>query len=98
MNLGFTVTLQSGTCRLSIARSAEKETSHLVSHARHGKFFGVLMGRLYYRADLCRSLSEKPVPAASAADLVIATYREHGTAGLERLEGDFALIIWDAST
>jgi asparagine synthase (glutamine-hydrolysing) len=73
----------------------------LVTFARAGTCGAALMGRLYYRDELRAALAgpsgEAPVPPGDCpdADLVLAAYRRWGQAGLARLEGDFALVLWD---
>jgi asparagine synthase (glutamine-hydrolysing) len=62
----------------------------------------VLLGRLYYRDDLRAGLAgstgspRRGADADNDAALALAVYRHRGIAGLERLEGDFALVVWDA--
>src|ERR1051325_5555791 len=71
----------------------------LVTVAQENGLVVALMGRLYYRTDLLAGIDAQP-PAAddlSDADLALAAYRAQGLAGLERLEGDFALVVWDAA-
>jgi asparagine synthase (glutamine-hydrolysing) len=53
---------------------------------------------LYYRDDLRHALAGAGVetaPDAPPASLVIAAYRAWGERCVERLEGDFAFILWD---
>ena len=50
---------------------------------------------LYHAADLRRALGAQRADA-SAADLILAAYAQRGTAGIARLEGDFAFALWDA--
>ncbi|HEX5436764.1 MAG TPA: asparagine synthase-related protein [Gemmatimonadaceae bacterium] len=53
---------------------------------------------VYYRADLERQLGAAGVRAASTAPshLILAAYRAWGDACVERIEGDFAFVLWDA--
>src|SRR5262249_34067498 len=75
----------------------------LVDLARAGGVTVALMGRLYYRedrlAELRPRLADDAFRACAAGDaaLALAVYREFGVEGLERLEGDFALTVWDAA-
>jgi asparagine synthase (glutamine-hydrolysing) len=61
----------------------------------------VFLGQLYYRCELLAELGSSsftgadPRTASNDAELAIAMYRQCGIGGLERLEGDFALVIWD---
>jgi asparagine synthase (glutamine-hydrolysing) len=52
---------------------------------------------LYYRADLLRALNTLGVnpTGTTASHLILAAYRAWGEAFVERLEGDFALVLWD---
>lgn len=50
---------------------------------------------LYHAADLRRALGT-PRADASAADLILDAYAQRGTAGIAKLEGDFAFVVWDA--
>lgn len=64
----------------------------------------ILIGRLYYRSELLADLAAAARPhswfkecESNDAALALATYRGYGLKGIERLEGDFALGIWDAT-
>ncbi|MBA3521219.1 MAG: hypothetical protein H0T90_01770 [Gemmatimonadales bacterium] len=51
---------------------------------------------LYYQADLRRALSEDAAPPGSSPSrLILAAYRRWGERCAERLEGDFAFVLWD---
>lgn len=52
---------------------------------------------LYYRDDLRRAIRAAGVPVAgeSPSHLIAAAYRAWGPAMVERLEGDFAFLLWD---
>jgi len=53
---------------------------------------------LYYRDDLRRQLAQHGTEVArcsSSAELILAAYEAWGDRCAERLEGDFAFIIWD---
>lgn len=52
---------------------------------------------LYYRAELRQALTAagSPPPDDSPAQLVAAAYLAWGEEGLSRLEGDFAVLLWD---
>jgi asparagine synthase (glutamine-hydrolysing) len=73
----------------------------LIGYHEYAGCRAALVGRLYYRADRLQEL-ENRVPAdrlqsctASDVALALALYREDGWEALARLEGDFALIVWD---
>jgi asparagine synthase (glutamine-hydrolysing) len=66
----------------------------------HGS--AVLLGRLYYRRHLTDELAswrpELPTKGANLCDaaLALAAYHRHGLRGVEQLEGDFSVALWDA--
>jgi len=102
MNVGFTVFARDGEAEFRLRDHGHKDRPALVTEAAIPGVRLVLMGRLYYRADLRAGLNlatpELHDPAAANdAALALAVYRQRGLEGLERLEGDFALTIWDAS-
>jgi asparagine synthase (glutamine-hydrolysing) len=53
---------------------------------------------IYYREDLRRALHEAGVPVAgeTVSHLILAAYRAWGERCAERLEGDYAFVVWDA--
>jgi asparagine synthase (glutamine-hydrolysing) len=69
----------------------------LVSYTSAGDCQAVLMGRLTYRRELLERLpwaGNEPEPLDDVS-LALAAYRHEGPAGVERLEGDFAVLIHD---
>lgn len=62
----------------------------------------ILMGQLYYQRGLNADLDLRSLPdlshsgGSNDAALALAVYRRSGTEGIAHLEGDFALVIWDA--
>ncbi len=52
---------------------------------------------LYYREDLVHALRREQIypEGSTASHLILAAYRAWGTACTERLEGDWAFILWD---
>ena len=70
----------------------------LLSHAGDETCRVIFLGRLYYRGDLRRRLTDAHRPAAtsSAAQHVLAAYRQGGLEGLTWIEGDYAFVLWDA--
>ncbi|HEV2131952.1 MAG TPA: asparagine synthase-related protein, partial [Longimicrobiaceae bacterium] len=52
---------------------------------------------LYYRQDLLRTLPREHLPPGgrTASHLILAAYRAWGAACTDRLEGDWAFILWD---
>lgn len=71
--------------------------SYLISHCDDSRVEAVLMGRLYYRDELAARLGETPASLGEASDAALAlrAYRLRGQAGLEALEGDFAVALVD---
>ena len=67
--------------------------------AREGDVAVVADASLYYRADLGRALRQAGVRAEgeTASHLILAAYRAWGERCAERLEGDFAFVLWDAA-
>ncbi|MBA3760702.1 MAG: hypothetical protein H0X07_09210, partial [Gemmatimonadales bacterium] len=52
---------------------------------------------LYYQRDLRRQLQQAGVPVrgSTPSHLILAAYRAWGERCAERLEGDFAFVLWD---
>jgi len=104
MRVGFVVERRAQEIEVQISAPNNNEQSALVTYARMGDSFVLLMGQLYYRSDrLAELLAICPHDAlhecqVNNAALALALYRHLGRAALERLEGDFALVIWDAET
>jgi asparagine synthase (glutamine-hydrolysing) len=89
MTEGFTVISRAGEIELHF----RSKPGPLLTFARTADHAVVLLGRLYYRDELRAELEEV---GESDADLALAAYRNLGLDGLARLEGDFALVLWDA--
>src|SRR5437879_4913149 len=73
----------------------------LLTVARFAGSVAALAGRLYYRDDILADLTALPSQflaecAASDAALALGIYSRFGRDGLARLEGDFAVVVWDA--
>jgi asparagine synthase (glutamine-hydrolysing) len=54
-------------------------------------------GRLDNRDDLMSSLGDERLGRRTDVEIVMAAYARWGTLAVERLEGDFALALWDES-
>lgn len=73
----------------------------LVSWARKGADLAVIVGRLYYTDALGAWTGSPPaalVPEPDSqcdAELILVCYQREGISGLEQLEGDFAVVVWD---
>ena len=75
-----------------------REHTSLVTLAQDpaSRTIAALLGRFYYREDLLIRLPEpRGLYDSSDAVLALATYRQLGRRGLETIEGEFALVIWD---
>ncbi len=96
MRVGFCVRGDHEVVRFRLLESAS--LGPLLSCARAASVTAVLVGRLHYRRELIRVLGGPPGPENTAgdADLVLAAYRHGGREALGRLEGCFALAVWDA--
>jgi asparagine synthase (glutamine-hydrolysing) len=57
----------------------------------------VFDGQLYNREELAASLGDEPGAAADDADVVLRAYRRWGEEALRRVQGVFALLVWDAA-
>ena len=58
----------------------------------------VLLGQIFYREDLLAKLPRQVRPSlreASGAELALAVYKSLGRQGLEKIEGEYALAVWD---
>lgn len=91
---------QDGAATLGVARSAwemEAGFSGDVLVAREGGLAAAADATLYYRDDLLRALAAAGVPPTgeTASHLILAAYRAWGERCPERLEGDFAFVLWD---
>ena len=101
MTLDFTVRTTAGRADLCLPSPNQPGSgrSPLVTVARDDDFQSalVLMGRLHYCEGLAAWLPPRCVTGnGSDADLALGAYRHGGTRGLERLEGEFSLVVWDA--
>lgn len=86
---------------LAVARHGWETAAHLGGPAEvvgDGTVCVAADAALYHRGDLLRALAGAGVRPAGdcAAALVLAAYRAWGWRCAERLEGDFAFVLWDA--
>ena len=91
-----------GAVALGVTRGTwemEAGFSGSVLVAEQGGLIAVADASLFYRDDLRRALERDDVRASgdSPSHLILAAYRAWGCACVERLEGDWAFILWDAS-
>jgi asparagine synthase (glutamine-hydrolysing) len=75
-----------GALRPGAGSIAANETTHVAADAS-----------LYHREDLQRALGVAEGLAPSDARLILAAYARWGPEAFARLEGDFAVVLWDAS-
>jgi asparagine synthase (glutamine-hydrolysing) len=97
MHVGFMVVARGDNVEIQLFDPQEPGRLPLVSHAAANDCQAVLMGRLHYRRELSARWqwsADGPEPTDDAA-LALAAYRHEGAKGVERLEGDFAVVIWD---
>lgn len=85
---------------LAVARHAWETAPHLGGPAQvafDGAVYVAADATLYHRAELRRALAALGVEPMddTAAALVLAAYRAWGARCPERLEGDFAVVLWD---
>jgi asparagine synthase (glutamine-hydrolysing) len=95
MQVGFAVVIRGEAAEIQFYGRRPNEPRSLVAHTRHGRRHAVLMGRLTYRSELLARLPPELAAPADDAALALAAYRHWGPQGLARLEGCFALAIWD---
>ncbi|HVS37261.1 MAG TPA: asparagine synthase-related protein [Gemmataceae bacterium] len=97
MQVGFAVVILNEQAEFQFFGRRPEDPRSLVSHARQGRLHAVLMGRLTYRSELVKQLPPETASADMPDDaaLALAAYRCWGPAGLTRLEGCFALVVWD---
>ncbi len=101
---GFTVIVRDGEAGFASNGSTSERGSPLVIPAQALGLTAVFMGRLYYRGDWLPRLVDR-LPASlidrcrtNDAALALVAYRLSGLEGIARLEGDFALAIWDSGS
>jgi asparagine synthase (glutamine-hydrolysing) len=100
METGFSVRVSDG--RFDLVQRTQRASRHMVGTAEGPGTKLVLFGRLYYRDDLRqrlagRDLSDRsPINGDLDAALALRWYLAAGPGGFDRLEGDYALAVWDA--
>ncbi len=96
MTVGFCIVGEGR--RASIQLNGQHRSRGLLSFQSEPGYAIALLGRLHYRDDLIASLKPagRRLQSLDDASLALEAYRRHGLAGLERLEGTFALAVWDA--
>jgi asparagine synthase (glutamine-hydrolysing) len=100
MDVGFTVIGRDDGVTFRLFATQQSGRPPLVTTSWTSEYCVVLMGRLYYRRELAAELS-RPISHGLTTDdcsdaaLAAAAYSRWGGDGLARLEGDFALVLWD---
>ncbi|MEM9271822.1 MAG: asparagine synthase-related protein [Cyanobacteria bacterium P01_F01_bin.143] len=99
MRIGFEVILETDKNTVfNIFPSQQSSKNSLLTFAQDDTtaIATVLMGRIYYKNDLKTHFPEAfEQYLTSDAALVLAIFRDYGLQGLEKLEGEFSLVIFD---
>ena len=99
MRTGFEVILgATGKAKFHLFSPKQYPKESLVTFAQDSTtgIGAVLMGRLYYQDDLKAHFSQAfEQDFASDTALALAIFQHYGAKGLEQLEGEFALVIFD---
>lgn len=98
MQVGFSVLSRDEHVEFRFFGDRVSNQPRLVTFAGQGDQCLALMGRLHYRRELLAKLPNSPPCTCSSSDaeLALAAYRQWGSEGIARLEGDFSLVVWDA--
>lgn len=98
MNAGFTIRCRDGKAEVELLTCEEARGNPLISvaHDAPTQTVAVLLGRLDYRAEFDLKHADKSRrDELTDAEFVLAVWLDEGKDGLKRLEGEFALAIWD---
>jgi len=97
MQCGFTVERTVDDLTLKTYGPYDPSRGRLVGFAQRDGCCLVLMGRLYYREELREGLCGRGTRAVASDDpaLALEAYLNWGVGGIERLEGDYSLALWD---
>jgi asparagine synthase (glutamine-hydrolysing) len=96
MSSGFSIIAQRGEIRLFRHNLEGDRAAAMIDIAEADGLRAVVFGRLYYRGDLAAALGPDAPQTQGDAALALACYRKFGAAGLERLEGEYAVAVIDA--
>jgi asparagine synthase (glutamine-hydrolysing) len=96
MSAGFAVGCRDDHVEILLQGTPSLPGRSLVSIARDApsQSTAALLGRLHYRDELLASLRQDHRQQSDAA-LALAVYLQAGLEGLKKLEGEFALVIWN---
>lgn len=66
--------------------------------SQDGRYVLCLQGELYDRAERLDAIAKRGMPLTGRdnADLLLAVYRAEGLSGVEKLNGNFFFLLWDA--
>jgi asparagine synthase (glutamine-hydrolysing) len=98
---GFFVRARKGQADFHLSPTT-RSSCDLLRYNRLGHLEAVVFGRIYYPGDRLAELSVARrrdltrSDQVDSASLALALYEECGRAGLERLEGDYSLVLWDS--
>lgn len=101
MKVGFSVIIRGQTIEFQIFGSKVGKELPIVKLFKTADQVIVLMGQIYYQRDLLEELASYLLRhqvaecMSNQAALVLYAYQHLGVDGIERLEGDFSLAIWD---
>ncbi|MHC1743657.1 MAG: asparagine synthase-related protein [Syntrophobacteraceae bacterium] len=102
MKVGFSVLLENTGVELRLFGVDCGGRFPLLSHIDTPDYLAALFGSLHYRDDLRRPIPDLldrapsgQKPATGDAELALGAYLSQGVRGIERLEGDYCLVIWD---
>jgi asparagine synthase (glutamine-hydrolysing) len=96
MEVGFCATVDGGGDELRLLRNGPID--QLLSLHSDADLFVCLFGRIQYREDLTARLEIDNAKSLPAASLAARAYRRLGAEGITRLEGSFALVLFDRLT
>jgi len=101
MAQSFSVRVRNNAVEFLQHESAAEDVAKIVHFHQDGEIALFLIGRLYYREDLLNRIGvrngsqRQHLRDTNPAELAIAAYRQWGPAAFTRLEGEFALCLWD---
>jgi asparagine synthase (glutamine-hydrolysing) len=95
MSSGFSIVVEAGRIRVRRHNLDADRAAAMVDVAEAPGLGALVFGRIYYRDDLVAALGADAPRATGDAALALALYRRFGAAGIERLEGEYAVAIID---
>ena len=95
MSSGFSIIVERGKARMFRHNLEGPRAEAMIDTAEADGLSAIILGRLYYRDDLASAIGPEASAAHGDAALALASYRKFGPAGIERLEGEYAVAIID---